>query len=93
MVSCPPIKAGRSTTPDTRTTNTELIALELSDSDGEVDEDFFVEDDMGVADARERSGSRGINDQIMHWEHLSSNHAKIKDERGAMCQRLSRSQR
>ena len=53
-----PIKARPSTTSDTRTTNTKLIALELSDSDGEVDEDVFVEDDMGVADARERSGSR-----------------------------------
>jgi hypothetical protein len=53
-----PIKARPSTTSDTRTTNTELIALELSDSDGEVDEDFVVEDDMRAADARERSGSR-----------------------------------
>ena len=53
-----PIKARPSSASDTRTTNTEVIALELSDSDGEVDEDFFVEDDMGVADARERSGSR-----------------------------------
>ena len=59
-----PIKARPSTTSDTRTTNTELIALELSDNDGEVDEDFFVEDDMGVADARERSGMSRVNSII-----------------------------
>ena len=42
---------------DTRTTNREPIALELSDSDGEVDE-VFLEDDMRVADTRECDGSR-----------------------------------
>ena len=52
-----PIKATPSTTSDTCTTNSEPITLELSDSDGEVDEDF-VADDMLVTDARERSGSR-----------------------------------
>ena len=59
-----PIKVRPSTTSDTRTTNTELIVLELSDSDGEVDEDFFVEDDMGVADARERSAMSRVNSII-----------------------------
>tara|TARA_Y100001954_G_C15623854_1_gene509173 strand:+ start:182 stop:733 length:552 start_codon:yes stop_codon:yes gene_type:complete len=76
-VSCPQFRRGRRRhlTRAVRT-QSQPIALKLSDSDGEVDKDF-VENDMGVADARERSGSRVINDQIMHWEYLSPNYAGL----------------
>jgi uncharacterized protein YjhX (UPF0386 family) len=52
-----PIKGKPSTASDTCTTNSESSALEVSDSDDDIDEDF-VADDMLVADARERSGGR-----------------------------------